>query len=213
MKLLGILLLLMGLFTTSVLASEETHLHQAMSIGFGMANIGVTENASTLVSTDEDADPDDANTGGESTAASIISMNINYEFLNYPKKSYFLNLVAPLLSSAGTGFFLGSVGVNFYMNSLSTLFSFNDQGSTLTMAPTLRYYWGGSAGIGYLVYNTESAKKSDVLFELGIHGGGIYNFKKDWGGKFELGLGRGTGVGTSTINMKLFLSVSYYIDK
>lgn len=174
-----------------------------------MVNVNVTENASTLVADSNGNEVSEASTA----AVSVISLNMTYEFQNYVQKSYFLKATAPLISSDGSGMFLGGIGANWYFNSLSSLFSFDDQGSNMTISPTSRYYLGGFAGVGYLVYITDTAKKSDLLFELGLHGGAIFNFKKDWGLRAELGLGRGTGVATSTIGIKAFVGVNYYIDE
>jgi len=77
----------------------------------------------------------------------------------------------------------------------------------------MRFYWGTNAGVGFLVYNTTTAKKSDLIFDLELHGGGIMNFKKEWGLRGEAGLSRGTGVSTSTIAMKIFIGLSYYLEK
>ncbi|MEK6624374.1 MAG: hypothetical protein AABY86_05375, partial [Bdellovibrionota bacterium] len=171
----------------------------------------ITENASTLSSA---AGSEVANTTSEaqSATASVISADVTYEFLNYATKSYFIRAIAPLLSSDGAGFFLGGLGMNFYMNSLSSMFTFSDAGTSLTMNPTMRFYWGPSAGIGFIVYNTTTAKKSDLIFDLEMHSGGILNFKRDWGLRGEAAISRGTGVSSSTIGFKVFVGLSYYLE-
>ncbi len=170
--------------------------HQHFSASIGMIHVSVTENVSTLTSTD-----------------AVISMDLVYEFDNYTKKTYFIKVTAPLLAADGSGYFLGALGVNFYMNSLSGLFSFTDDGTNLILTPSMRYYWGIATGLGFLVYNTETAKKSDLIFDIQLHGGGILNFKKDWGLRGELGISKGTGVATSTMGIKIFMGINYYLDK
>lgn len=203
---MGFLILLFG--ANSAFA-EEPHLHEMISISLGMVNVSVTENASTLSSTGTDSNE----TTASSTSASVISIDAVYEFLTYTDKAYFIKLTAPMVSSDGSGFFLGGAGANFYFNSLSSMFSYADEGSRVTITPTFRYYVGGTAGLGYIVYNTETAKKSDLLFDLQLQGGAIYNFKKKWGMRGELGISRGTGVASSTIGIKLFIGVNFFLEK
>ena len=152
----------------------------------GMVNVSLTENSSTLQSTDDSVVVEDSDSA-TSTATSVISFEANYEFKNYADKSYFVKAIVPLLNSDGSGVFMGSIGINSYIGSLSSIFSFRDKGTQIYMVPKTRYYWGGSAGVGYVIYNTISAKKSDVFFDLGVHGGMVYNFSKRWGMRGELG--------------------------
>ena len=185
--------------------------HQVVTTSLGMVSVNITENASTLSAA---AGSTESNTASEaqSATASVISGDVTYEFLNYATKSYFIRAVAPLLSSDGAGFFLGGLGMNFYMNSLSSMFTFSDAGTSLTMNPTMRFYWGPSAGIGFVVYNTTTAKKSDLIFDIELHGGGVLNFKRDYGLRGEAGISRGTGVSSSTIGFKVFVGLSYYLE-
>lgn len=203
-------LLALCLYIYSAQNVFATNFHQHFSASIGMVNMSVTENASSLTS--EDQDSSNASAGGQSATASVISMDFVYEFENFTKKTYFLKATAPLLAADGSGYYMGGIGVNFYMNSLSGLFSFTDDGTSLTMTPGMRYYWGAATGLGFLVYNTETAKKSDLIFDIQLHGGGILNFKRDWGMRGEFGISKGTGVATSTIGMKVFLGINYYLD-
>ncbi|OFZ14261.1 MAG: hypothetical protein A2X86_05280 [Bdellovibrionales bacterium GWA2_49_15] len=192
-------------------AMATSNYHQVVTTSLGMVSVNITENASTLSAA---AGSTESNTASEaqSATASVISGDVTYEFLNYATKSYFIRAVAPLLSSDGAGFFLGGLGMNFYMNSLSSMFTFSDAGTSLTMNPTMRFYWGPSAGIGFVVYNTTTAKKSDLIFDIELHGGGVLNFKRDYGLRGEAGISRGTGVSSSTIGFKVFVGLSYYLE-
>ncbi len=181
-----------------------------LNTSVGMFNLNLTENTSTLSSTDSTIE-EEGTTAAEAISSSVTAFEVNYEFLIYPKKSFFVTAIVPLVSQDGSGIFMGNVGVNFYLNTMSTVFSFNDKGTSIAITPKFRYYWGGSTGIGYVVYNTISAKKSDVFFNLGLHGGGVYNFKKSWGIRGEVGLGRGTGVATSSISLKFLVGATYYL--
>jgi len=197
-------------------ALGDSNFHQMITTSLGMVNVSVTENASSLssASSSTSTTTTDSNVSTPSSvSASVISLDLVYEFSHFNQKSYFIRATAPMLSSDGSGFFAGSIGMNFYFSSLASLYSFNDNGSTLSINPTMRFYWGTNAGVGFLVYNTTTAKKSDLIFDLELHGGGIMNFKKEWGLRGEAGLSRGTGVSTSTIAMKIFIGLSYYLEK
>lgn len=180
------------------------------SYSIGMVNISVTENESSLESTDTSVTTDDSST---STAKSVsaISFNMNYEFSFEQKRSYFVKATVPMMTSDGAGLFLGGVGFNMYLNDLGSIFKTNIGGSEIVMVPKLRYWWGANTGIGYLVYNTESAKKSDVIFDLSVHGGAAYSFGEKWGMKGEAVIGRGTGVATTTMNIRIFFGLTYFI--
>jgi hypothetical protein len=203
------------------LAHASGELHQVVNSSIGMINVSLTENESTLeenaaVTATQDSSDDGtstADTGAQAATVSSTSFALNYEFSQTLKRSYFMDVIVPLVGTAGTGVFLGSVGVNFYMNGLSTLFSYKDAGTELTMRPTMRYYWGASTGIGYIVYTTDTAKKSDIYFDLGVHGGVLYNITKKYAMRLNVGVGRGTGVAANSFGVKFFLGMSYPLGK
>ncbi|MBT6325655.1 MAG: hypothetical protein HOJ35_06775 [Bdellovibrionales bacterium] len=203
------------LFAALIMICLSNHLvannmHQVLSTNMGMANFNITENASVLTTSGSESNaPDDPT----ASAISLIALNVVYEFMNYPKKSYLLKTTLPLMSSDGSGAFLVGAGMNFYISSMSSKFSINDSGNNLIFTPTLRYYWGPSLGVGYLIYNTETAKKSDIIFDLEVHGGLIYTIKKIWGIRAEFAASRGTGVASSTIGMKFFVGMTYFLEK
>ncbi len=174
-----------------------------LSLGLGIINNSITENDSGVASS----------SGGPSSAASSnLAFDAVYEFKTYAKKSYFLKAVTPLITSGQNGYFLVGLGINFYFSSLASLFTFEDDGTSIEVGPRMRYYWGPSIGLGYIIYTTETAKKSDVSLDLGAHVGGIYNMNRSWGLRGEFGVSRGTGVNTSSMNMKLFLGANFYFD-
>lgn len=102
--------------------------------------------------------------------------------------------------------------MEFFINSLSSKVSYTGSGTNLKITPTLRYFWGFQGGLGYLTYSTETAKKSDLLFEIGLLGGIIYRISQKWGIRGQLDVARGTGVTTSTFNTKFMLGGSYYFS-
>lgn len=181
-----------------------------LSTSFGMYSITLTENESAIESTDTTVTIEEDD-GATSSAASVTVFEFNYDFLQTEDKGFFLKGVVPLVSSGGSSAFLGAGGMNWYFKGAPSVFSYNNLGSTVYLIPKFRFYVGGSLGVGYVVYDTESAKKSDIYFDLGFHGGVLYNFGKKWGMRGEVGMGRGTGVTTSSMGMKVFIGSSYYL--
>lgn len=176
----------------------------------GMVSVGVTENESTLVQTDTDVE-ESGTKEAASTSASAISFNASYEFSFKQKRSYFVKGTVPMMTSDGSGLFLGGIGFNWYLNDLGSIYVLNMNGNEIRMIPKFRYWWGASTGVGYLVYNTENAKKSDVIFDLAVHAGAGYSFSEKWGMRGEAIVGRGTGVATSTMNIRIFFGAVYSI--
>ena len=101
-----IFLFLLVMFLPAV-SFANNNLHQHISVSTGIVNVNVTENASTLSSTDESIVQEE--TAAASTAISVVSLNLTYEFQNYVQKSYFMKATAPLLSADGSGFFFGGL--------------------------------------------------------------------------------------------------------
>ncbi|MBT7610105.1 MAG: hypothetical protein HN576_10130 [Bacteriovoracaceae bacterium] len=153
-----IILLFMAISSHSLYA---TGFSPVLSTSVGIFDLSITENTSTLESTDTTVEIE--NTEAVASKATVTSFEVNYEFLIYPRKAFYFIAMVPLLSQEGSGIFMGAFGANFYLNSMATVFSYNDKGTSIVITPKFRYYWGASTGIGYVVYNTISAKKSDVF--------------------------------------------------
>lgn len=181
----------------------------SLNSSFGIVNVTVNETESAIESTDADVSVEDSEPAA--TSAAVTAFELNYEFLPSQKRSYFTKAIVPLTAGDGSALFLGGVGINFYLNPMASVYNMKENGNEITIMPKFRYYWGASTGVGYLVYNTESAKKSDVLFDLSLHGGGIYNFGEKWGARAEASFGRGTGAATNTTAIKIFFGASYYL--
>ena len=87
----------------------------------------------------------------------------------------------------------------------------SDTNFEMKLIPKLRYYAGPSVGFGYIVYNTKSAIKNDLLFELGGQAGVIYTLNPVWALRAELGASRGIGALVSSTIIKILLGASYTI--
>ena len=181
--------------------------HQSMTANFGLINFNLTENASNLTGEDQEG----VSQGG-TASSSVFSFDLLYEFQNYATHSLYAKATGPLISSDNSGYFLGAIGVNKYFNSLSTLFTFSDEGSRLSVKPLMRYYIGAGFGVGFLVYNLEDAKKSDVVFDIDLHAGLSYMFGKRWGIRSEIGVSKGTGIATSSYVFKGLIGLNLFLE-
>lgn len=181
-----------------------------LTYNFGMATVSVAENESSITQTDDSVQVDEEESAGGS-AVSAMSFQLTYEFLHDGRMSYFAKATAPLMSGAGTGVFAGHFGFNKYLNDLGSKYTYDLNGSKVVIVPTFRYYWGAAGGIGYLIYSTESATKSDVFFDLSFHGGGSFALGDNWGLKGELAVGRTTGVATTGIKIEFFFGATFFI--
>jgi hypothetical protein len=200
-------IILVNLFCLNAFANQRYS--PTLSFSMGIVNVAVAENPSTLTSTDPDIEV--PATEPEASAVSAMSFSATYEFAQTQKRSFHFQAIVPLMTADGSGVFQGSLGVNFYFSPLSSKFTVIEFGSQLIIKPKLRYYWGASTGVGYLVYNTESAKKSDVYFDLSLHGGGSYTFSNNWGGQAQISIGRSTGSATTSIATKIFIGATYFL--
>lgn len=186
-------------FATNVYAGFDT---QQLTFSVGMVNASYSENSSTL-----------SNSGGTpltlaSGAASVLPVDVTWEFYQNKRYSYYTRVTAPLLTSGKDSYFSLGIGINVYFKSLSSRGVFYDQNTLIIIKPKIRYYWGVGVGSGYLVYTTEKAKKSDLLMDLGAQIGLIYYIDDKWGLRAETGYARAIGVATSSSIIRAFLGVT-----
>lgn len=179
-----------------------------VSLGMGMASVSYTEN-----DTGESA----AGVYTEVTAADVpasgsvsaMLVDLTYNVFEFPRSRIFVKTEVPLISSGGTGLFFGGGGFDYYIKSYATGSSTTYSGGEIEIAPAMRFYVGGFAGIDYLIYDTGYAEKSDTLFDLSVHSGIQYKAYKNIDISGEIAIGRGTGVATTTFNTRFFVGITY----
>jgi hypothetical protein len=176
-------------------------------ISFSLGSLGTTytESQSTIKSSTASSTP-------AAGAASTVPLDMCYEFIASESKSYFFEIIGPLLPSSEDRYFYGGGGMNFYFKSVSSPSYYSDQNFNLTILPTWRYYWGLDGGAAYLIYSTKTAKKSDILGEIGAHVGTHYAINKTWSLRGQLGFARGVGVLTSATTIKILIGISRPVD-
>lgn len=198
-----ITLCILGLLVNdNCLAKKELANYYSASIG--MVNISFAESDSTLAG---DEDEEDAPPG--SGSASVMSMELSYHVPTSLKKEFFFRTLIPFQPTTGNALILGGAGMNYFINGQSSAVQTDNEDIEIRIMPKFRYYVGGQISFGYLVYNTETAKKSDILMELGAQGGAIYAWNEHWGIKGEAGFGRGIGTKVATTGIRIMLGTTY----
>lgn len=204
MTLVRSLLLLMLLISTQSFADSPF----PNQISFLTGNIGISyaESESPLVPTDGTPATESSAYSNSATAMPLV---VEYEHFASLKRSYFINGAGPLVASTPDRVFSISSGVNFYLNEAGTIVNLSSEKVSYFSAPKFRYYIGPALGATYLVYNTLSQTKNDIIFNLGGHIGGIYTYNPKWGFKGELDFFKGTGALVITTTIQILIGVTY----
>ena len=146
-----------------------------------------------------------------SGTATALPLTLGYEYFPNLQRSYFFRATGPLMGSTPDRYFSGSGGVNFFFGKLASQATVRDLNFEMKLIPKLRYYAGPAIGVGYLVYNTTTAAKNDILFELGGQAGAIYTLNSKWSLKGELGFSRAIGALVSATVIKISLGATYTV--
>lgn len=203
--------ILFVLFTVlSIRSYSMADFHSIVTCNVGMSTVSITENESTIEQTDDSVESSNSSSA-EASSISAMNFQLGLEFAHDGNMAYIAKAFAPLMSSGGSGLFGTEIGFNMYLNDLGTKLTMNNNGTSVTIVPSFKYYWGAVIGGGYLVYSTESATKSDVYFDLGVHAGMTYSFGDNWGVNLEAGFARTTGVATTGTKMDIVFGASYYL--
>lgn len=188
--------------------SADTKIPSQISFSLGSIGISFAENPDELKASDGTSTTTTAPYSGSATA-----MPLDFSFEYYPnlKRSYLIKASGPLMGSTPDRYFSLSAGINFYFNQIGAEAKVTDFNLEMKVIPKMRYYAGPSIGAGYLIYNTKSATKSDVLFEIGGQGGVLYTLNPKWGLKGELGFSRAVGVLVSATVIRILIGTTYNI--
>lgn len=189
-----------------LLVFAESEYTEEMTYSVGMVNASYTESASAL----QGENVQEAASG----SIASISGNINWKFKPGLDKSYYTSVTFPLLPNT-LGTYLGAhTGVEFYFGDKSgSRMKLHNSGTTIKLKPGNVFFWGFEGGLGYLVYSTESSKKTDMLLDLGLFTGMNYSVNEKWNFRIQAGFDRGTGVATATTIMKFFGGLTYFIGE
>lgn len=200
-----------GLITSLTLgvSAHASNIPSQLNFHIGSISTNYTENESTIKSTDGTTNvKEDPYTG----TASSMPLAITYEYFPGLSRSYFARIAGPIMGSTPDRYYSASMGINFYFGQFAANAIIKDTNFEMKVLPKFRYYAGPAVGAGYLVYNTKSATKNDILFELGGQGGVLYSINYKWALSGELGIARSIGSLTSATSMKILIGTSYSLD-
>jgi hypothetical protein len=193
------------IFSLSSWAAEDEIIEKEISYSLGIVNSSYQESQATLSGKNQETPA--------SGAVSSISGMINYKFSPGLGRSYYLQGFFPLLSGEAGSYFGTHFGAEFYFGSSSgAKVTYNNAGTSVKLKPKMLYFWGIEGGLGYLVYVTPTAKKSDLLLEMGPQLGLLYTINDRWRLRAVAGYNRGIGVTTNTSVIRAFFGLTYFLD-
>jgi hypothetical protein len=166
-----------------------------------MANVSVTETESAL------SGPNQTEVASGSVAG--ISGQVHYRFLTTGRYAWYGQATFPLMASEGTYLSAGG-GIEYYWGTPARSV-LKDLTTSFVLTPRMRYFLSGGINLGYIAYNTETAKKNDTLIEIELGGGMSYKFNK-WTLRASAGIARGTGIATTTMGMKAMVGGIFFLD-
>jgi hypothetical protein len=199
------ILLGIGLFTPQAKAYDTNGISPQITFNVGSVMSTFAENESQLETTD-------GTTGNKTEAASgsssSMSLDVMFEYFNSLKTSFFIRGMGPVVGTTPDRYFSVVGGMNYYFGGIGSKTVFKDQDFEFKIVPKVRYYAGGSLGLGYLTYNTKSATKGDILLEIGGQGGILYPISPKWAMRGELGLAKSVGVLVSSTEIKILIGAT-----
>jgi hypothetical protein len=200
------------LFNMFLLTSAHASSSIPSQLNFHIGSISATytENQDTLKASDGTTSTTEK--APYAGTASSMPFAISYEYFPGLSKSYFGRVSGPVMGSTPDRYYSASLGMNFYFGQIGSQAVIKDSGFEMKVLPKFRYYAGPAIGIGYLVYNTKSATKNDMLFEIGAQGGVLYSLNPKWALSAELGGARAIGSLTSATVIKILIGTSYSLD-
>lgn len=175
---------------------------EEFSMLIGMANIGFTENQTSL----QGENVQEAASG----SVASISGQLHYRFKTEDRKAWYTQFTFPLMASEGT-YLSGGGGIEYYWGKAPAKVILKDATTSFILSPVTRYFLSAGLNMAYLAYTTETAKKNDTLLEIDL-GGGISRKFKSWTLRASAGIARGVGVTTTTMGMKAMIGGIFFLD-
>lgn len=193
--------LLISLFiATSIFANTTPTPFYSFSLG--IASVSYAE-AESDIQTENKKTP-------ISGSAMVIGAMVDYTIPLKINQALAIKGTIPLMSSTGRIFSIGSAYQYYFGGkAVSDIEVRNIDGSYIKFSPGFRYYAGATADVSYLYYTSETAKKTDVLFQLGPTGGILYRWKDNIDIKAEADFQIGFGSIVTTTTMKIIGGLTY----
>jgi hypothetical protein len=191
-------------FLCLIQKSFASEFQDEITYSLGMVNASYAETQSSLKGENVDLPA--------SGSIASISGNVQWKFSPGFERSLYLAGTFPLLPNPAGSYFGIHTGVEFYFGGrMGSRMRVENSGTTLKLKSGSVFFWGFEGGIGYLAYTTESAKKTDILLDLGAFVGGNYVISDKWQLRGQGGFARGTGVQTIVTEIKILFGVTRFI--
>lgn len=176
-----------------------------VSTSIGMNNVTYTELQSTLTDSDGTSQQKTQLNG----SASIISLEISYTRPFKNNQAIFIRGITPLIGNENR-MFSGGGGYQYYFGDsiVSDIEIESVDGSFIHFEPGLRYYISGNVDVSYLFYTGKTAKKTDLIFQLGPGAGVLYRWKDKIDIKAQAEYGIGFGSVVTTTSMRLLAGIT-----
>lgn len=180
-----------------------------LTFSLGSISTNYAESESNLESTDGSGSTTQE---AYSNTASSMPIEVGFEYYSSLKRSYFFKAGGPFMGSTPDRFFFGNTGINFYFSQIGSPILLQDEKLKISIQPKFRYYAGPQIGAAYLVYNTKSQTKNDIIVEVGGQAGAIYSINQKWGLRAQGEFTKGTGAIVGTTTIKVLLGATYNLN-
>lgn len=198
--------LLLVLLTLSFSAHALTKELDEMGLFFGMSMSSFQEAQSSIQSEDTEQPA--------SGSSSTIATELYYKFYHQPKYSIYSHAFFPLLESGDSSVFSGGMGVEYYFSKVNSRIAEEKDFLSIYIQPKLTYFALAELNLLSISYVTLTSKKVDINGEIAFGGGATYSLGNMLGGsalRASALFGRGVGVVTSTINIRFFAGLVFFI--
>lgn len=194
------------LFVIRIANLNASEIPAQLSFSIGSISTSFAESESNLTPSDGTTT---TKTAPYSGASSSMPIDLNFEYFTTVTRSYFLQAGGPLMASTPDRLFYTSGGVNFYFSSIGAPTKVTDENLELKITPKFRYYAGPHIGVAYLVYNTKSQTKNDIMLDIGGQAGVIYSINKKWSLRGQAQFSRETGAIVTSTSIKILFGGVY----
>ncbi len=143
-----------------------------------------------------------------SGSVGTLSAGIEFEHFFSDSRSFVMGIQLPALPS-NQSFQAGFMGFNFWVVGMGSAGSFIGEGASVRFKPGFRVSVGPIIGLGYLVYSTQSARKSDVGALFGADVAASLSFGERMGCRLGGSFFKTTGIATSGFGYRGGLAFTY----
>lgn len=197
---------LVSIFSLAVLSKQLPK--PFLSTSFGMNNVTYTELQSSLQDSDGVTQAKTQLNG----SASIMSLEVAYTHPIKTNQALFLRGITPLIGNENR-MFSGGGGYQYFFGDalISDVEIESVDGSFVHFAPGFRYFASAHLDVSYLFYTGKSAKKTDLIFQIGPGAGVLYRWKEriDIKAQAEYAMGYGSVVTTTSIKILAGLTMQF----